>query len=108
MTNKIITTYASEIEKYSRFEPRFFYNRSLLKKVFDKFGYEEVKTFATLKSGSTPEHYGSKKNEEDCFFVKAADVKRYNLNLSTVSFVSSEIHKSRIELKVVPNDILLS
>src|SRR6185312_7046281 len=108
MTNKIITVHASEIISSGRLEPRFYYNQSLLKKTFDKFGYEEIKKFATLKSGSTPEHSENKKNNEDCYFVKSADVKRYDLNFSTISFVSSEVHKSRIEFKVIPNDILLT
>ncbi|CAG8831568.1 7005_t:CDS:1 [Gigaspora margarita] len=108
MTNKTITIYASEIKQYSRLEPRFYYNQSLLRKTFDKFGYEEIKDFATLKSGSTPEHYENRKTEEDCYFVESADIKRYSLNLSTVSFVSNEIHKSRTKLKIIPNDVLLS
>src|SRR5947199_2355848 len=85
MTNKIITTYSSEIETAARLEPRFYYNQNLLKKTFDKFGYEEIKNFAILKSGSTSEHYENKKNEGNCYFVKSADVKRYNLNFSTIS-----------------------
>ncbi|CAG8525628.1 29312_t:CDS:2 [Racocetra persica] len=108
MTNKIITACASEIKKIGRFEPRFYYNQSLLKKTFDKFGYEEINDFATLKSGSTPKHYENKRNEEDCYFIESANVKRYGLNFSTINFVSSETHKSRIEFKVIPNDILLS
>src|ERR1044072_9171717 len=108
MANKTITIYGSEIKQYSRLEPRFYYNQSLLKKMFDKFGYEEIKNFATLKSGSTPEHYENKKNEEDCYFIESANVKRYSLNFSTINFVSSETYKPRIEFKVIPNDILLS
>jgi len=108
MVNKIITTYASKIENYSRLEPRFYLYQSLLKNLFDKFGYEEINDFATLKSGSTPEHYENKKNIEDYYFVKSADIKRYNLNFSTISFVSRETHESRLKFKIVPNDILLS
>src|SRR3954452_10639543 len=108
MANKIITTYASEIETAARLEPRFYYNQILLKNSFDKFDYEEINDFSTLKGGSTPKHYKEKKNDEDYYFIKSADVKRYNLNFSTLSFVSKEIHKSRLKFKVVFNDILLS
>lgn len=108
MTNKIITTYASEIEVIARLEPRFYYNQSLLKNSFDKFGYEEINNFTTLKSGSTPEHHENKKNEEDCYFVKSADVKRYNLNFSTVSFLSNKTHKQRLKFEIIPDDILLT
>jgi type I restriction enzyme, S subunit len=108
MVNKIITVYASEMKSATRLEPRFYYNQFLLKKIFDKFGCEEVNGFAILKSGSTPEHYEDKKSNEGYCFVKSSDVKRYNLNFSTISFVSNEIHKSRAGLKIVPNDVLLS
>lgn len=108
MTNKITTAYASKIKTTARLEPRFYYNQSLLIKSFDKWGYEEINYFSTLKSGSTPEHHEYKKNDDDYCFIKSADVKRYNLNFSTISFVSSETHKSRLKFKVIPKDVLLS
>ncbi len=108
MANRITTTYASEIGTSQRLEPRYYYNQSLLKKSFDNFGFEKVREFATLKSGSTPEHYDEKQNKDDIFFVKSADVKRYNLNFSTISFITKEIHNLRLNSKIIPNDILLS
>ena len=108
MANKITTAYASEIETTARLEPRFYYNQSLLKNTFDTLGYEEINDFSYLKSGSTPNHYDDKKNADDYYFIKSADVKRYNLNFSTISFVSYETHKSRRKIKIIPNDILLS
>lgn len=108
MATKITTAYASEIESTERLEPRFFYNQSLLKKSFDDYGYEELNTFTTLKSGSTPEHFENRQNEEDYYFIKSADVKRYNLNFSTISFVSKDTHIKRRKFKVIPNDVLLS
>jgi len=108
MTTKITTAYASEIESTKRLEPRYFYNQSLLKKSFDDYGFEELNTFATLKSGSTPEHFKSRQNEEDFYFIKSADVKRYNLNFSTISFISKDTHNKRRKFKVIPNDVLLS
>ncbi|HRR39466.1 MAG TPA: restriction endonuclease subunit S [Candidatus Paceibacterota bacterium] len=108
MATKITTIYASEIELTARLEPRFFYNQSLLKKFFDDYGFEELNDFASLKSGSTPEHFEERKNKDDLYFIKSADVKRYNLNFSTISFVSRDIHYSRKKFKVIPNDVLLS
>lgn len=108
MANKITTTYASEIGTSQRLEPRYYYNQSLLKKSFDNFGFEKIREFATLKSGSTPEHYDEKQNKDDIFFIKSADVKRYNLNFSTISFITKEIHNSRLNSKIIPNDVLLS
>lgn len=108
MATKITTTYASEIESTARLEPRFFYNQNLLKKSFDKYGFEELNSFTTLKSGSTPEHYEEMKNKDDFYFIKSADVKRYNLNFSTISFVSKDTHNARKKFKVIPNDVLLS
>lgn len=105
---KITTAYASEIETTARLEPRFFYNQRFLKKSFDDYGFEELKTFTTLKSGSTPEHFDKRENEDDYYFIKSADVKRYNLNFSTISFVSKDIHYKRKQFKVLPNDVLLS
>lgn len=108
MATKITTAYASEIKSTARLEPRFFYNQSLLKKSFEDYGFEELNSFATLKSGSTPEHFEERKDEDDFYFIKSADVKRYNLNFSTISFVSKEIHNLRKKFKVIPNDVLLS
>jgi len=59
-------------------------------------------------SGSTPEHFDERKNESDAFFVKSADIKRYNLNKTTISYVSSEIHKKRKTKFIYPQDILVS
>jgi type I restriction enzyme S subunit len=108
MANKITTAYASEIETTARLEPRFFYNQNLLKKSFKKYGFEELKSFATLKSGSTPEHFEERKSKDDFYFIKSADVKRYNLNFSTISFVSKDTHNARKKFMVIPNDVLLS
>ncbi|MBX2931993.1 MAG: restriction endonuclease subunit S [Chitinophagaceae bacterium] len=108
MANKITTTYRSEIDKNARFESRYFYNRNLLTSTFEKYGYKTINQIADLKSGSTPEHSDEKKNIDDNFFIKSADVKRYNLNENTISYVTSEIHKSRKTKLVFPNDILVS
>lgn len=108
MAIKITTAFAKEIGITKRLEPRFFYNQYLLKKYFDKFSFEELNSFTTLKSGSTPQHYEERKNIEDFYFIKSADIKRYNLNFSTISFVSKETHNTRKKFKVIPNDILLS
>ena len=108
MTTKITTAYASQIETTARLEPRFFYNQSLLKKSFDDYGFEELNSFTTLKSGSTPDHFEKKQNQDDYFFIKSADVKRYNINFSTISYVSKDIHSKRKKFKVIPNDVLLS
>ena len=108
MTIKITTAYASEIETTIRLEPRFFYHQNLLKQSFNKYGFEKLNGFSTLKSGSTPGHYDEKRHKDDFYFIKSADVKRYNLNFSTISYVSKEIHYKRRNFKVVPNDVLLS
>jgi len=108
MANKITTTYRSEIEKVVRFESRYFYNRNLLSEIFNKYGFTTINTVAELKSGSTPEHFDEKQNENDKYFVKSADVKRYNLNQNTISFISSDVHKSRKSKFVFPNDVLVS
>jgi type I restriction enzyme S subunit len=108
MATKITTAYASEIDKTTRLEPRFFYNQSLLKKSFDDYGFEELNSFTNLKSGSTPEHFEKKENKDDFYFIKSADIKRYNLNFATISFVSKDVHNSRKKFKVIPNDVLLS
>jgi len=108
MVIKITTTYASEIENTERLEPRYYYNQGILKQSFEKFGFEEIRDIALLKSGKTPEHYDEKINEDDVYFIKSADVKRHNLSFTTISYITKETHKSQISSKVIPNDILLS
>jgi len=108
MANKITTTYCSEIEKVARFESRYFYNRNLLSETFNKYGFSTINEIAELKSGSTPEHFDEKQSADNNYFVKSADVKRYNLNENTISFVSANVHKSRKSKFVFPNDVLVS
>lgn len=108
MTIKTTTAFAKEIRTTTRLEPRYFYNQNLLEQSFNKYGFEKLIFFSTLKSGSTPEHYDERKNKDDFYFIKSADVKRYNLNFSTISYVPKGIHNKRKNSKVIPNDILLS
>jgi type I restriction enzyme S subunit len=108
MALKKTTGFAKEIKTTTRLEPRYYYHQNILKQLFDKYGFEKLKDFSTLKSGSTPEHYDERKNEDDFYFIKSADIKRYNLNFSTISYVSKETHNIRKKFKVIPNDILLS
>ncbi|MDR1983903.1 MAG: restriction endonuclease subunit S [Prevotellaceae bacterium] len=108
MANKITTAKSIEIEEVNRFESRYFYNRNLLTDTFNKFGFSTINAIADLKSGSTPEHYDEKHSEKDCYFIKSADVKRYNLNETTISYVSEQTHKTRKRMLVFPDDILVS
>lgn len=108
MAIKSTTVFAKEIKTTTRLEPRYFYHQNLLKQSFNKYGFEKLNDFSTLKSGSTPEHYSERKNKDDFYFIKSADVKRYSLNFSTISYVSKEIHNKRKNLKVITNDVLLS
>ena len=59
-------------------------------------------------SGSTPDHFDERRNDSDAFFIKSADVKRYNLNKTTISYISSDIHKKRKTKYIYPQDILVS
>jgi type I restriction enzyme S subunit len=108
MSLKILTISSSEIKKDLRIEARVYYNKSLLKKTFQSIGFLEINDFATLKSGKTPKHYDEKLNESFIYFIKSADIKRFNINLTTVSYITKEIHKSQISSKVISGDVLLS
>ena len=108
MAIKLTTAFAKEIKSSTRLEPRYFYHQNLLEQSFNKYGFEKLNFFSTLKSGSTPEHYDERKNKDDVYFIKSADVKRYNLNFLTISYVPKEIHNKRKKFKVIPNDVLIS
>lgn len=109
MANKVTSVSISEVWETNRFEPRYFYNRKMLNEAFEQFGFSLITSISKPPmSGSTPEHFDERKNESDAFFVKSADVKRYNLNKTTISYVSSEIHKKRKTKFIYPQDILVS
>ena len=109
MANKVTSVLNNEVWETNRFEPRYFYNRNMLTGAFKRFGYSVITEISkSPMNGSTPEHYDTKKNESDAFFIKSADVKRYNLNKTTISYVSSEVHKKRKSKHVFPQDVLIS
>lgn len=109
MANKITSVQSSEVVETNRFEPRYFYNRHLLTETFDKLGYSVITDISNPPlSGSTPEHFDEKTHDSDAFFIKSADVKRYNLNKTTISYVTSDIHKKRKTKYIYPQDILVS
>lgn len=109
MANKITSVSISEVWETNRFEPRYFYNRKMLTETFEQFGFSLITSISKPPmSGSTPEHFDERKNESDAFFVKSADIKRYNLNKTTISYVSSEIHNKRKTKFVYPQDVLVS
>lgn len=109
MAGKVTKVSSSAIEETNRFEPRYFYNRNMLTETFAYFGFSIITEISKPPlSGSTPEHYDEKRNDSDAFFIKSADVKRYNLNKTTISFISSEIHKKRKSKYIYPQDILVS
>lgn len=109
MANKITSVNSSEIGQINRFEPRYFYNRYLLTDTFEKFGYSLITEISNPPmSGSTPDHFDERKNVSDKYFIKSADVKRYNLNKTTISFVTKEIHSKRKNKFIFPNDVLIS
>ena len=108
MANKITTANSKNISQSLRFESRHFYNRNSLLDVLTYFGFEVLDDVVTLSSGSTPEHFDFRKQQTDAYLVKSADVKRYNFNRTTLSFTTKEIHNSRKNKFVFPNDILIS
>ena len=109
MANRISSVQSSEVVETNRFEPRYFYNRHMLTETFDKLGYSIITDVSKPPmSGSTPEHFDERRHPSDAFFIKSADVKRYNLNKTTVSYTVSEIHKKRKNKYVFPQDILVS
>lgn len=108
MALKITTVTNRDIIDNKRFEPRFFCNRNYLDNTFNRFKYKTINDIATIYSGSTPEHSDEKIKATDKFFIKAADIKRYSLNTSTISFTSEEIYKSRLEKTVLCDDVLIS
>lgn len=109
MAGKTISVSRSEIWETNRFEPRYFYNSHLLTETFERMGFSVITEISNPPlSGSTPEHFDCRNSSMDAFFIKSADVKRYNLNKSTISYISSTINKKRKSKYVFPNDVLVS
>lgn len=109
MANKTTSVQSVDIMAINRFEPRYFYNRQMLTEAFERFGYSVITDISYPPiSGSTPKHSDERVNESDAYFIKSADVKRYNLNKTTISYISSEVHKKRKYKHIYPKDILVS
>ena len=109
MANKTISVQGVDVMAINRFEPRYFYNRQMLTEAFERLGYSVITDISYPPiSGSTPKHSDERVNESDAYFIKSADVKRYNLNKTTISYISSEVHKKRKSKYIYPQDILVS
>ena len=109
MANKITSVQSLEVLRTNRFESRYFFNRHLLKEIFERLGYSVITDISKRPlSGSTPKHFDERINTTDAFFIKSADVKRYNLNKTTISYVESKIHKKRKTKYIFPQDVLVS
>ena len=103
---KIITVNKSQLN--DRFEPRYHYNGTLHNTAYKKYGHQLVSEIANLKSGTTPEHSNAKINDDDVFFIKSADVKRFNINHFTLSYITKEVNQNQKGSIVKPNDILIT
>ncbi|MBE6313255.1 MAG: hypothetical protein E7076_08925 [Bacteroidales bacterium] len=109
MANKVTSVQSLEVLQTNRFEPRYFYNRHLLTDTFVRFGFSVITEISNSPlSGSTPEHFDERQKASDAYFIKSADVKRYNLNKTTISYVTETVHKKRRTKYVYPQDILVS
>lgn len=105
---KVTTVLIQDIQKFDRFEPRYYYMLNKHKSIFEKTGYEILAQIAILTSGTTPEHTDEKVNETDVCFIKSADVKRFAINYQTSSFITKERHQIQKRSTVKKNDVLIS
>lgn len=103
---KIISIKYNELN--DRFEPRFHYYKNLHKRIYDKFGFQKMKDIAKLKSGTTPQHSDAKSKIYNTFFVKSADVKRFNINYTTISYITEEVHLNQRNSKILFSDVLIT
>ena len=103
---KTITINRSQLN--DRFEPRYHYNGTLHNTAYKKYGHQLISEIADLKSGTTPEHSDEKKNDDDVYFIKSADVKRFNINHFTLSYITKEVNQHQKSSIVKPNDVLIT
>jgi restriction endonuclease S subunit len=92
----------------NRFEPRYHYNGTLHDVAYNKNGSLLISQVSDLKSGTTPEHADIKINADDIFFIKSADVKRFNINHSNLSYITKEVNKKLKNSVIKPSDILIT
>lgn len=103
---KTVTIHFDELN--NRLEPRYHYYKNLHKQVFDKCGFKTINELSNLKSGTTPVHSEERNEKFPIIFIKSADVKRFNINYSTVSYISQDTHKKQIKSKILTLDILIT
>lgn len=99
---------SAEVFQTRRFEPRYFLNRNMLSSAYKKYGEKTIHDVATLRSGSTPVHSDVRTSDSDAYFIKSASVKRYNINKTTICYVTEKMHKSREKMAVFPGDVLVT
>jgi type I restriction enzyme S subunit len=103
---KTITINRSQLN--DGFEPRYHYNGTLHNTAYEKYGHHLISEIANLKSGTTPEHSDEKINPDDVFFIKSADVKRFNINHFTLSYITCGVNQNQKSSIVKPNDVLIT
>ena len=106
---RITTARKKEISASLRFESRYFIHRHILTETFEKLGYKTIiEIVDKMFTGSTPSHMDDRNSAEDAFFVKSAGVKRYDLDITSLCYITEEQHKGRHTKWVFPQDIVVS
>lgn len=110
MATKITTVYASEIDKTTRLEPKYFLFQTILEDTKEKYGFEKLGDLSeNIIRGQSPkpDTYKDRFNGE-FVFIRTADVKKYQINFQTTVYLDKNTFDSQKRNRVKGGDVLIS
>ena len=110
MANRIITIQSSEIRESNRFEPKLYLFQNILKRSREKYEYfilDDIATAINRGQSPKPDTYKDKKTGK-YVFIRTADVKKFQFNTETATYLSGSTFLTQKSNRVTTNDILMS
>lgn len=93
---------------HTRFEPRYFINKKILERDVFKNQSLLLGDIASLNSGSTPDHSNEKKEAYKISFIKSAQIKKNQIDIDNLSFITEQEHQRRKNMHLKEDDILIA
>tara|TARA_X000000368_G_C23024980_1_gene709740 strand:+ start:432 stop:1832 length:1401 start_codon:yes stop_codon:yes gene_type:complete len=93
---------------HTRFEPRYFINKKILERAVLKSQTVMLGDIALLKSGSTPDHSNEINETYKVPFIKSAQIKKNQIDIDNLSFITEEEHQRRNNMHLKEDDILIA
>ncbi len=110
MALEFTTISSSKIEKSERLEPKYFIFQTILENLKKKYSFKTIEDLSenVIRGQSPkPETYKDKFDGE-FMFVRTADVKKYQINLQSVTYLKRNTFETQKRNRLKGGDILIS